>query len=230
MAKSLQPTKMMKCCCPWLRNIAPWSVGVSHLVERMAFKSTTNRSHLRFTREVCLQPCFLVIPMCEGLNARLFECLPCESPQELPIYSGLSDQYLKFLLLSWLHRILFVWFFPAQMCKLKIMRSLMRPSNDPAAMNAVDNEFLNNWLLLESRSILFKFNSLVTCLVFIHNCRTRCPIFWATVQILIKVYVWKPALFLIPAGVDTRRKRAERCTDWATTGNCSRGWLAWFSH
>lgn len=31
---------------------SPVSSGASHLLERMAFKSTTNRSHLRFVREV----------------------------------------------------------------------------------------------------------------------------------------------------------------------------------
>lgn len=31
---------------------APISIGATHLLERMAFKSTTNRSHLRIVREV----------------------------------------------------------------------------------------------------------------------------------------------------------------------------------
>lgn len=30
----------------------PASIGVTHLLERMAFKSTTNRSHLRIVREI----------------------------------------------------------------------------------------------------------------------------------------------------------------------------------
>lgn len=73
------------------------SSGTSHLLERMAFKSTTNRSHLRLVREVEAIGGNVFASASREQMSYTYDALKCYAPEmvEVLIDSGRNPAFLE---------------------------------------------------------------------------------------------------------------------------------------